>query len=138
MLTKIKSSKLGENTIIGFSGDHNSYTLFPFENPNTKEINKHSVPFYLYVPEKYIRENKVNIKRFGSHKDIFPTLFNLSLSNQEYFSLGNNLLEKNINDSLFYGINGSFHIGHPKFPKNILDKKVKAYMFLSDYYFNQK
>jgi phosphoglycerol transferase MdoB-like AlkP superfamily enzyme len=40
----------------------------------------------------------IDITRYGSHKDIFPTLFNLSLSNTEYFKSGNNLFGSESND----------------------------------------
>ena len=79
----------------------------------------------------------INEKRYGSHKDIFPTLINLSLSNQKYFSLGNNLFSKNKPDSLFYGINDYFHFGDPKMSDDLLNKKVNARNILNSYYFAQ-
>ena len=139
LLDKIKASELGSNTIIGYSGDHNSYTLFPYESKNIDKNQKHAVPFYLYVPEKYLKnKDSINTKRFGSHKDIFPTLFNLSLSGQMYFSLGNDLLDTTAPDSLYYGINTDFVTGDKNLSPKILEKKAKAYEILSRYYFNEK
>ena len=77
----------------------------------------------------------INKNRYGSHKDIFPTLINLSLSNQKYFSLGNNMLSPTIPDSLFFGINDYYYFGDPKMPKELLDKKVNARKVLNDFYF---
>ena len=136
-LTKLKASKYGKNTIVAVSGDHNSYALFPHNNSQIEEKDNHIVPFFLSIPEQYKNRLHINENRYGSHKDIFPTLINLSLSNQKYFSLGNNLFNKTIPDSLFYGINDNFYFGDPKMPKNVLDKKVNARHLLNNYYFAQ-
>jgi len=136
MLDKIKASDLGGNTIVGYSGDHNSYTLFPYERDDIDPIYTHSVPFYLYVPEKYLKNAENNTKRYGSHKDIFPTLINLALSEQKYFSLGNDLLDETVPDSLFYGINNALSIGPKNMSAKTLNAKVKARKALSEYYFN--
>ncbi|MDB4534273.1 LTA synthase family protein [Vicingaceae bacterium] len=136
-LTKLKASKFAENTIVAVSGDHNSYALFPLHNSTMEEKDNHIVPFFLSIPEKYKKTLHINEDRYGSHKDIFPTLINISLSNQKYFSLGNNLLSDTTPDSLFYGINDYFYFGDPKMPTALLDKKVKARNILNDYYFAQ-
>jgi len=136
-LTKLKASKFGENTIVAVSGDHNSYALFPLHNSKMEEKDNHIVPFFLSIPEKYKKKLQINENRYGSHKDIFPTLINLSLSNQKYFSLGNNLLDSTKADSLFYGINDYFYFGDPKMPQEVLDKKVNARLILNNYYFAQ-
>ncbi len=136
-LTKLKASEFAENTIVAVSGDHNSYALFPLHNSTMEEKDNHIVPFFLSIPEKYQQNLLINEKRYGSHKDIFPTLINLSLSNQKYFSLGNNLFSKNKSDSLFYGINDYYHFGHPKMSDDLLNKKVNARNILNSYYFAQ-
>ncbi len=86
----IKNSPLGENTIVVATGDHTNNQLFEFTDKDM--LKKYAVPFILYVPEKYKVKNSVDVNRFGSHKDIFPTLFNLSLSNAKYLKTGNNLM----------------------------------------------
>ena len=136
-LTQLKASEFAENTIVAVSGDHNSYALFPLHNSTMEEKDNHIVPFFLVIPEKYKKKIHINEERYGSHKDIFPTLINLSLSNQKYFSLGNNLLSTTMADSLFYGINDNFFFGDPKMPKALLDKKVNARNILNTYYFAQ-
>ncbi|MGB0888003.1 MAG: LTA synthase family protein [Vicingaceae bacterium] len=134
-LTKLKASEFAENTIVAVSGDHNSYALFPLHNSTMEEKDNHIVPFFLSIPEKYKKNLHINKNRYGSHKDIFPTLINLSLSNQKYFSLGNNMLSSTIPDSLFFGINDYYYFGDPKMPKELLDKKVNARKVLNDFYF---
>ncbi len=102
LIRKIRESDLGKNTIIAVTGDHNCRQLFEY---NDKEINFHyGVPLILYVPEKYLKKSKIDTTRFGSHKDIFPTLYNLSLSSAKYVKSGNNLLS-NDTSIHFYGIN---------------------------------
>ncbi len=101
-IEKVRNSPLGENTIIAASGDHNTLQLFSFSDQQL--LDKYSVPFILYIPEKYQPKKSVNTEIFGSHKDIFPTLFNLSLSEANYLKTGVNLLDEN-NDKNFGIIN---------------------------------
>lgn len=107
-LDKIKNSELGKNTIVVMTGDHNNLMLFDFDEAH--QLQQRGVPLYMYVPEKYRSKDSINTSVFASHKDIFPTIFNLSLSNAKYFSLGNNLLEaKEDNPERYFGMNiGSF------------------------------
>ncbi|MGE0078909.1 MAG: LTA synthase family protein [Bacteroidales bacterium] len=93
-INKVRNSPLGKNTIIVATGDHNIHQIFDFTDKDL--LMKYSVPFLLYVPDAYKPKNDVNTKKFGSHRDVFPTLFNLSLSDAKYVNSGNNLLS---NDS---------------------------------------
>jgi phosphoglycerol transferase MdoB-like AlkP superfamily enzyme len=93
----VRNSPLGQNTIIAASGDHNTRQLFNFSS--NQILQKLSVPFLLYVPEKYLKHCNIDTSRFGSHKDIFPTLFNLSLSNAAYLKSGVNLLDTSANNN---------------------------------------
>jgi phosphoglycerol transferase MdoB-like AlkP superfamily enzyme len=136
-LTQLKASEFAENTIVAVSGDHNSYALFPFHNSTMEEKDHHIVPFFLSIPEKYKKKLHINEDRYGSHKDIFPTLINISLSNQKYFSLGDNLFSASKSDSLFYGINDYFYFSDSKMPLALLAKKVNARNILNHYYFAQ-
>jgi phosphoglycerol transferase MdoB-like AlkP superfamily enzyme len=52
-----------------------------------------SVPFYLYIPNKLKPNKKIDTNKIvGSHTDILPTLYNLSLSNTNYWATGTDLL----------------------------------------------
>lgn len=103
-LDKIKNSPLGENTIVVVTGDHNNLMLFDFDEAH--QLQQRGVPLYMYIPKKYKPTHEIDASRFGSHKDIFPTIFNLSLSNAKYYSLGNNLLDTdNSREDRFYGMN---------------------------------
>lgn len=93
LITRIKSSPLGKNTIIAVTGDHNFWSVFDY--PAERFADQDGVPFYLYVPEA-LKPAKVDREVFGSHVDIMPTLYNLSLSNAEYTAFGSDLLDGSI------------------------------------------
>lgn len=89
-ITQIKSSSLKDRVIMGATGDHNFY-LVNFSDAQL--LQKWSVPFYLYVPPEMRQTlGTVDLGRFGSHMDIFPTVARLSLSNSKMRLLGNDLL----------------------------------------------
>lgn len=89
------SDKLKDNTVIAVTGDHRmrySSTDEPTEYGLT-----FAVPFFLDVPQPILDHTPFSYdpQRIGSHRDLFPTLYHFSLSNQDYISLGGeNLLAK--------------------------------------------
>jgi phosphoglycerol transferase MdoB-like AlkP superfamily enzyme len=95
-IDKIKNSKYADNTIVAVTGDHsfNAYRIESF-------FDEIRVPFYLYIP-KSIRPKNVNTDVFGSHLDIMPTLYNLSLSNTKYMSEGIDLLSENVANNVIH------------------------------------
>jgi phosphoglycerol transferase MdoB-like AlkP superfamily enzyme len=101
-IDKVRNSSLGENTIIAVTGDH-SITQF-FNLPDNILFKQFTVPFLIYVPEKYKVHFKIDQTRFGSHKDIFPTLFNVALSDATYLKTGNNLLSLPSDSAYFFGV----------------------------------
>lgn len=98
-IEKVRKSPLGKNTIIVASGDHNTLQVFDFND--SKMLQKLSVPLVIFVPDQYKHKWAVDTSRFGSHKDVFPTIFNLSLSNSTYVNSGNDLLSNNQNTHYF-------------------------------------
>ena len=103
-IQKVKSSKLGEKTIIAVTGDHNFWGFINYSKEESYE--KYKVPFYLYIPEK-LRPASYNKKKFGSHEDILPTLYNLSLSKTKYIAFGRDLFATTPS----YSLNGSIYAG---------------------------
>src|SRR5690606_1947788 len=88
-MDEIKASPLGNNTLVAATGDHNNLMLFDFSD---EQLFYHrSVPFYCYIPDAY--KPHVPLHEWGSHKDIFPTLINLSLPGSRYFNSGDNLFD---------------------------------------------
>ncbi|MFC1501123.1 LTA synthase family protein [Elusimicrobiota bacterium] len=93
LITRIKNSKYGDNTIIAVTGDHNFWGVFNYTQEKTPY--RYAVPLYLYIPD-HLKPKNVDLKTPGSHLDIMPTLYNLSLSEAEYISLGQDMLDPKI------------------------------------------
>ena len=99
-IKRLKSSPLGDNTIVAVTGDHNARAVFDYSDMHP--IDKYAVPFILYIPDKY--KEKINVydtSCFASHKDIFPTIYHLALSGASYVKSGVNLLDKQQTDANF-------------------------------------
>ncbi|WP_271272759.1 LTA synthase family protein [Aliamphritea hakodatensis] len=82
------SDKLADHTVIAATGDH-QMRRFEAKLPEESMLDS-AVPFYLRVPDSILnsREFLYDNRRIGSHKDIMPTLYNLSLSGRQYFTIG--------------------------------------------------
>ena len=98
-IKKLKSTPRSSKTIIAITGDHFCHDLFNYTEEEYAV--KFNVPLILIIPDQYKKNKAPNLSGFGSHKDIFPTLFHLSLSNVCYFNAGNDLLGKD-NATTFY------------------------------------
>lgn len=92
-IKKVKESPLGENTIIVATGDHTARRIFDYND--SEMLQKYAVPLIIYIPEKYrALVDMPDVNGFASHKDIFPTIYNLSLSDATYVKSGVNLFDK--------------------------------------------
>lgn len=89
-IKEIRNSPLGENTIIVASGDHNIRQVLEY-TPEEGFL-KRSVPILMYIPEQY-KPAFFDGTVLASHKDIFPTIFNLALSDAKYFYTGDDLFD---------------------------------------------
>ncbi|MDR0806333.1 MAG: sulfatase-like hydrolase/transferase [Enterobacteriaceae bacterium] len=99
----VKSKPAGSHTIIAATGDHN---IRGIDYPDAHErVLNHGVPFYLYVPTAYRYQSHFDVARVGSHKDIMPTLYQLSLSDTPYYRTGCNLLAQNLDSIWCQGYN---------------------------------
>lgn len=87
-LDEMKASPLGEKTILAVTGDH-GFLLINFTDEEL--LQKWAVPFYLYTPKA--ARPIIDPNTFGNHMDIFPTLYNLSLSDASYDAMGSNLAD---------------------------------------------
>jgi phosphoglycerol transferase MdoB-like AlkP superfamily enzyme len=103
-LTRLKNSKYADNTIVAITGDHNFWSAFSY--PIDRKLDEMSVPFYLYIPQK-LKPAKIDTTIVGSHTDILPTLYELSLSSTTYWAMGNNLLANNAKDNIASNCLGS-------------------------------
>ncbi|GAB1402246.1 alkaline phosphatase family protein [Elusimicrobiota bacterium] len=89
-ISYIKKSKFADNTIIAVTGDHNLRELSKSSREDL--FLRYSTPFYLYIPEK-LKNKNIDVSVSGSHMDIMPTLYNLSLYDAKYLSFGNDLIK---------------------------------------------
>ena len=105
-LDKFKESKFKDNTIVVVTADNNTVEGIMKYDDNPIFTSK-NIPLYFYLPSKLKEKLEIDTKVAGSHKDIFPTLYNLTLDNKKYFAVGTNLLDKN---QIHYGFNGSMII----------------------------
>jgi phosphoglycerol transferase MdoB-like AlkP superfamily enzyme len=109
-LTKIKEGPLKENVTVALTGDH-SYWITKGVG-HEQEFKRYAVPFFISLPDR-LRPAKYDVNNFGSHEDIFPTLYNLTLSNQSYLKLGDDLINEMgmaMNSTgLVADKNGAFH-----------------------------
>ncbi|TKX29817.1 sulfatase [Campylobacter sp. MIT 12-5580] len=105
-ISQLKASKLASNTIIAGSGDHISRDVV-LENP----LLMHAVPLYMYIPKELSAQLHFDEKVLGSHKDIFPTLYALSLQEYEFLTLGGrNLFDGTSDERYNFALNDSIYI----------------------------
>jgi len=102
-LDKFKKSRFKDNTILVITADNNTVEGIMKYDDNPIFTSK-NIPIYFYLPEQLKNRLKIDISVAGSQKDIFPTLYNLTLKDKEYLSIGNNLFDKILPH---YGFNGS-------------------------------
>lgn len=115
-LTKLKNSPLGQKTIVAVTGDHNFWGFMNYEGAELYE--KYKVPLYFHVPEK-IKPPRFDSQKFGSHEDIMPTLYNISLSKTNYLAFGRNLFGENESFSLNTSVNAG--------TRGVIDKEKRFF-----------
>lgn len=89
-LDQIKASALGNDTVLAATGDHSFYVR---SYDNLQFFKKWSVPLLISAPQRFLSVTPSKTLGFGSHIDIFPTLYNLIFSQTPYYSLGHDLLD---------------------------------------------
>lgn len=109
-LDEFKNSKVKDNTIIVVTADNNTVEgIMKYDDNST--FTAKNIPIYIYLPKKLKNKIKVDTTVAGSQKDIFPTLYNLTLYDKKYIAIGTNLF--NIMQP-HYGFNGSLIVNHGK------------------------
>lgn len=133
-LTRLKASEYSENTLVMLTGDHNVRSILNYSGPVSESF-RNRVPLYLYLPP-YLRDRykEIRTERWGDHFDIFPTLAPLSLSNVDYLSVGANLLDITIPDSIYYSYNET-QILSLLVDKRVQEAEMKARETLLKIYF---
>jgi phosphoglycerol transferase MdoB-like AlkP superfamily enzyme len=133
----IKESPLAKNTVVAITADNN--TIEGRIRYKDSITTSKKIPFYLYAPES-IRKKDVNTSLAGSHKDLFATLYNQSLSNTEYISVGKNLFNPQLRHCGFNDVGiivsneGAFKHHKPKNKEQEkCDKEYDAALAVSDW-----
>jgi len=121
---------LKKNTIVAVTADNNTIDAILSYDKN-QLLNSKNIPLLLYIPKELKRDLKVNTTVFGSHKDIFPTLYNLTLSNTNYIAIGTNLFDMS---KKHIGFNGSMVIASKDGIVKLKSLNKKESGFLANYY----
>jgi phosphoglycerol transferase MdoB-like AlkP superfamily enzyme len=90
-LQRLRSSSLGENTIVVVTGDHAMTGGFSYSDREL--LNSWAVPLAFYMPEKYAQGLYRDTTRLVSHKDILPTIYNLAFFFFFYRATGDNIFD---------------------------------------------
>lgn len=123
-ISYIKNSKFADNTIIAVTGDHSLRELLSYSKEDKFLCS--SVPFYLYIPEK-LKNKNIDTSVSGSHMDIMPTLYNLSLYDSKYVSFGNDLI--NTADNIALNIDGLVIQNDKAIKYNFPDHAIYSFVF---------
>ena len=128
-LDEFKKTKYKDNTIVVITADNNTIDGIMKYDDN-KVLNSKNIPLYFYLPKDLKDKLNIDTKVAGSHKDIFPTLYNLTLANQKYISIGNNLFD---NTQKNCGFNGSLVINTKNQAKKFDNLNIKNEPLLEYY-----
>lgn len=89
-LDTVKGSPLKEKTVVALTADNN--TIEGVMHYDDFYQTSKQIPFYLYLPKAYhVAPPDTSVS--GSHKDLFPTLYNRTLSDTTYLALGSDLYD---------------------------------------------
>jgi hypothetical protein len=69
---------------------------------------KYAVLTYFYLPEKYDKLKKIPKNIVGSHNDLFPTLYELALSDVTYYNFGQPINKKTQENAFGWQESGTF------------------------------
>ena len=138
-MDEVKGSSLKDNTVVAITGDNNTVEgVMHYDDYYTQTKR---IPFYIYLPPKlHHKMDGVDTKTAGSDQDIFPTLYNLTLSDVKYTAVGTDLLDKNrvhcgYNDEgVIVAKDGGFKENEPKTElQKECDAQYKASLAVTEY-----
>ena len=100
-MDRIKGDAALRDTVVAITADNNTIEYgMKYDDPGGEAKR---IPFYLYLPER-LKPSTLPTAAAGSHKDLFPTLYHLTLSDADYISTGVNLLDP---EALHCGFNNA-------------------------------
>ena len=129
-LDKFKQSKFKDNTIVVITADNNTIEGI-MKYDNNPIFTAKNIPIYFYLPKNLKEKLQIDTTVAGSQKDIFPTLYNLTLDDVKYLSIGNNLFDKTVQH---YGFNGSMIVNNGSEVRKLNSLKDKSSDEITNYY----
>lgn len=87
-IDRLKYSPMGSRTILVATGDHRAPQWRDRDNAVLSPFEQYHVPIYLRVPVPYLPQGRLRLDDFVGHRDIFPTLYRLALSDAPYVGFG--------------------------------------------------
>lgn len=125
-----KKTPFKENTIVVITADNNTIDGI-MRYDSDEMLNSKNIPIYIYIPTALKERVSIDTTVAGSQKDIFPTLYNLTLPNTPYIAVGSDLLNA---EQPHYGMNGSMIINHGEKIKKLEQLKSATKDPLLSYY----
>lgn len=122
-IQSIEAANHSRKTVIAATGDHHVRGVSI--NPPTELFLAKAVPFFVHLPDAWEQHVPLSFDqyRIGSHKDIFPTLYHISLSEASYWhGCGCNLLDSHTSDYAFAYNDNSLYVTQDM----VLDLTAKA------------
>ena len=107
----LKNSPLKDQVIVVATGDH-PLRGFDDYTSSEKQFLHFAVPAYFYLPEKYdlfkTRPKSLIQSLYGSHADLFPTLFELALNDASYYAFGQTVMQKTMEHAYGWNYKNAF------------------------------
>lgn len=91
-LQRLQQSRLHNNSILVATGDHILRGFYQYSN-DSERVLAGAVPLYIQAPQQLLQGRQWNTHAPASHRDIFPTLYELAVPNAQYLKTGFNLLD---------------------------------------------
>ncbi len=91
-LAEMKKNQLDKTTVIAATGDHILRGFYQYSS-DTEQALAGAVPFYIQAPDYLMHGRQWNTQLPASHRDIFPTFFELAIPGAQYLKTGFNLLD---------------------------------------------
>ncbi|VVE00280.1 Lipoteichoic acid synthase 1 [Pandoraea aquatica] len=87
-IDRLKYSPMSSRTILVATGDHRAPQWRDLDNASLSPFERYHVPIYFRVPRAYQPMGPLRLDDFVGHRDIFPTLYHLALSDAPYVGFG--------------------------------------------------
>jgi phosphoglycerol transferase MdoB-like AlkP superfamily enzyme len=135
-MDKVKGSGLITDTVVAITADNNTVEGI-MHYDNTLQESK-QIPFYLYLPP-YLRREPFDRNVSASHNDIFPTLYDKTLSGVRYVAIGQDLFKRDTrhcgynDDGIIVSSGGAFRVGSAANPaQKACEKQYKAALAVTE------